>query len=327
MDETAQAVYLRILGDPELRIRDLVVQLGLSESAVRSSLDELARMELLRSSVHEPDALQPVRPEVALHALLAREQTEVSLRQQRLAESRVAVEAWLAAQVDRRDDATPSVERLIGIDQIRDKLGQLAVSCQSEACSFMPGGAQSRASLDASRPLDEEAMVRGVRLRTVYQDSVRNDGATHEYAKWLHVRGGEVRTSPTLPLRMLVIDRRQALVPFANENSGAGALLLTGEGIATALMALFDSVWRDSVPFGLTPSRDEQGLSLQELRILQLLAQGCTDEVVARRMSVSVRTVRRVSSELSSRLGTQSRFQAGAKAFARGWLKPEDLEV
>ncbi|UBU19177.1 helix-turn-helix domain-containing protein [Nonomuraea gerenzanensis] len=55
-------------------------------------------------------------------------------------------------------------------------------------------------------------------------------------------------------------------------------------------------------------------ISAREWQVLQLLAQGCTDEMVARNLDVSLRTVRRVTADLMNRLGARSRFQAGLKA-------------
>lgn len=56
-------------------------------------------------------------------------------------------------------------------------------------------------------------------------------------------------------------------------------------------------------------------ISPREWQVLQLLAQGCTDEAVARSLSVSLRTVRRVTAELMARLNARSRFQAGLKSY------------
>lgn len=57
-----------------------------------------------------------------------------------------------------------------------------------------------------------------------------------------------------------------------------------------------------------------QPISAREWQVLQLLAQGCTDEAAARSLGVSLRTVRRVTAELMEKLGAKSRFQAGLKA-------------
>ncbi|GAA4992763.1 DNA-binding CsgD family transcriptional regulator [Nonomuraea thailandensis] len=61
-------------------------------------------------------------------------------------------------------------------------------------------------------------------------------------------------------------------------------------------------------------SRTSTAISAREWQVLQLLAQGCTDEMVARNLDVSLRTVRRVTADLMNRLGARSRFQAGLKA-------------
>ncbi|WP_155354621.1 LuxR C-terminal-related transcriptional regulator [Acrocarpospora macrocephala] len=51
-----------------------------------------------------------------------------------------------------------------------------------------------------------------------------------------------------------------------------------------------------------------------------MLLEGQTDEGAARRLGLSLRTVRRSMSSLMTRLGARSRFQAGARAVQRGWL-------
>jgi len=60
--------------------------------------------------------------------------------------------------------------------------------------------------------------------------------------------------------------------------------------------------------------------SEEESSILALLAEGLTDDVIARRLSISMRTYRRRVQALMLKLGATSRFQAGARAAQRGWL-------
>ena len=54
--------------------------------------------------------------------------------------------------------------------------------------------------------------------------------------------------------------------------------------------------------------------------LLQQLAAGAQDEQIARRLGVSLRTVRRRGADLMSELGAESRFQAGVEAAKRGWI-------
>ncbi|RPK62449.1 transcriptional regulator NarL [Streptomyces sp. ADI96-15] len=64
----------------------------------------------------------------------------------------------------------------------------------------------------------------------------------------------------------------------------------------------------------------EADLSEAEREVLRLMCAGCTDEVAARRLGVSLRTVRRMVSRLMARLDARSRFEAGVRAGQRGWL-------
>jgi DNA-binding NarL/FixJ family response regulator len=50
------------------------------------------------------------------------------------------------------------------------------------------------------------------------------------------------------------------------------------------------------------------------------LAEGHTDEAIAKRLGVSHRTARRIASDLMDRLGARSRFEAGVRAVQQGWL-------
>jgi len=60
--------------------------------------------------------------------------------------------------------------------------------------------------------------------------------------------------------------------------------------------------------------------SAVERELLGLLAEGLTDEVVAKRLNVSLRTERRMVAELMRRLGANGRFDAGVKAARRRWI-------
>ena len=192
---------------------------------------------------------------------------------------------------------------------------------ERECLAITPGGAQSQASLDASRPLDEAALSRGVDMRVIYQDSARNDQATLAYAHWTTGLGGQVRTSPVLPPRLLVFDRTTAVVPIDPANSKLGALCTTAPGIVTSLASLFEQTWETAVPLGAARERTpEEGITPGEQELLKLLASGLTDEAAGKRLGVSLRTVRRQMAGLMERLNATSRFEAGLKAAQRGWL-------
>jgi DNA-binding CsgD family transcriptional regulator len=86
----------------------------------------------------------------------------------------------------------------------------------------------------------------------------------------------------------------------------------------------------DEVATFRVPPDDESTateLTHREREVLVLLGSGCTDEDVAERLGYSVRTVRRVITDLMQRLGARSRFAAGAKASDLGWLPRQRPET
>ncbi|MER6396851.1 MULTISPECIES: helix-turn-helix transcriptional regulator [unclassified Kitasatospora] len=322
LDTTAEAVYREMLADPEGGVVELCQRLRLPERAVREALDRLADLTLLRASRDRPGAFWPVSPERGLELLLRRQEEDLARRQQELAVSKAAVARAVAEYATlRASTLVDGGERLVGLDAIQAKLEVLTARLTSECLAVMPGGAQSAASLAASRPLDEDALVRGVSLRTIYQDSVRNDPETLGYAQWMTGLGGRVRTAPVLPPRMLVFDRSTAVVPIDPENTRLGALCTEEPGIVASLVALFEQTWETAVPLGTHRAEDAgTGLSAGERELLRLLSTGLTDDAAAKRLGVSVRTVRRQMAALMERLDAGSRFEAGLKAAQRGWL-------
>lgn len=317
-----EAVYAALLGCPQADLSDLQVITQLAEQVVREALDDLVDRSFARPSRDNPGRLRAVSPQLALDLIIRRQEADLARRSQKLAADRAAAAEAVAAYGHLTPHtAENGTERLVGLDAIEARLEILATEMKRECLSVMPGGAQSQASLEASRPLDADALSRGMAILTLYQDSVRNDPATHTYAKWLTDSGGEVRTAPLLPPRMLLFDREVALVPIDPSNTKAGALCTREPGIAASLVSVYEQAWDTAVPLGAAVTRDtESGLTQAETDLLALLAAGMTDEAAAKRLGVGLRTVRRHMAALMERLGASSRFEAGLRAAQKGWL-------
>lgn len=325
LDTDTRLLYETLLAHPESRISDLGDRLGMDEGRVRGVLDQLARLALVRFGEGGADRCTPVDPAVALSALVARQRAEVAERLRELAAGEATLTELLAQRrTTGADGGSVDVERITGLAAIQACVADLSRSCRHEVWSFNPGGPQSPANLAASRPLNQETLERGVRMRAIFLDSVRNDDASLGHARSLTDLGAEVRTVPTLPLRMIIVDRERALVPVDARHSGDAAVLVSGSGLVAALIGLFAVVWEGARPVGPRPPRPQGGPTAQERAALRLWAQGCTDRAVATRLGVSERTVRRISDTLAERLGARSRFEAGARAVQLGWVTPGD---
>ncbi len=316
-------MYRLLLINHGLSMDDVVAQSGLRPEAARGAVERLVELHLVHEIVKSGERLlQPVDPRDSLQSLLADQLAELHVRQQEYEENRATISKLLAEFNDLYPaQGSQDGERLIGMDAIQNRIKELALSSTTECMTFNPGGAQSAASLEASKPLDRDVIARGVDMRTVYLDSVRNDGTTSEYAHWLTELGGHVRTVPVLPVRMVLVDRRVALLPVDADNSRKGAIQLSSPGVISALVDLFERVWGQAVPLGAPPQkRQDNGLTPREQELLKLLAQGLTDAAAGKSLGLSLRTVRRMTADLSERLNARSRFEAGLRAGQRGWL-------
>jgi DNA-binding CsgD family transcriptional regulator len=288
-------------------------------------------LSLVRNSLAYPGRIHAVLPEIGLPVALAREQAELASRQVQVAESLSAL-TRMSVKTSRRSALAElgHVELLLGLDTVFDRLERLAEETTGEVLTFMPGGSQPAIAIQAARSNDARLLQRGGSIRTIGLDSIRNDQATWEYAMFIVELGGQFRVAPTLPPRMVVVDRTAALLPLNPHDSTEGALYVTAPGIVASLVALFEWVWETSTPVtagsgsndtGLS-AQEGAGLSAQERALMRFLAKGLTDEAAAARLGVSPRTARRMVSTLMKRLGARSRFEAGVKAHERGWLRP-----
>ncbi|MEU7114571.1 helix-turn-helix transcriptional regulator [Streptomyces sp. NPDC046182] len=318
LEPDVEAVYRLLLERPEMGVRQISGHLGLAEQDIRDALDVLSDLHLLRQGRGEAE-FRTVSPEVGLGVLLNRIELELGSRQRKLEAARASV-ASLITRYGRQQHAPEVVQQHFGLDAVRLRLEQLAATARTECLSFFPGGAQRPDVMESSKPLDQMALERGVSLRTLYQDSFRNDASTRDYVSWLSTLGGETRTVPSLPMLLVIVDQEVALVPLDPDDGRRGALEIRSRGAVEALHVLFTRFWDAGIPWYEQDGPDCNGLSRRERELMYLLASGNTDEAIGKKLGLSLRTVRRTVSGLMVRLEARSRFEAGVLAARAGWL-------
>jgi DNA-binding CsgD family transcriptional regulator len=128
--------------------------------------------------------------------------------------------------------------------------------------------------------------------------------ATAETTEW--------RVVPTAPVR---IATRKGLVVTALDprNHRRGAVVSQGCA-GQGWREYAESLWEQGRPWSLD---DARRLNTRQRDVVELLGEGLDDEAIARRLDISVRTVRRHVAELMREHGVRSRFQLGA-ALAQG---------
>ncbi len=316
LSAVSENVYRTMLADPTLAVAGIAERLGIDPTVVRVALDELADLALIR--LNGADRALVVRPGVGLTALLSKIELEVMAKQRQIEATRETIAA--IAALHHIGEQVEETRRIDGLDAIRDRLAELAMDARIECLSFTTGGAQHPDTISAEKPLNQQALERGVAIRNVYQESFRNDPATFAYARWMAGIGGRSRTVPTLPMRLVIVDRLIALVPVDPATPAVAVHEVHSPGVIAGLLALFEQFWDIGTPFGDQPPVNGLGLQPQETVLIRLLAAGQTDDAAARRLAVSVRSIQRMTSGIMDRLNATSRFQAGVEAARRGWV-------
>lgn len=169
---------------------------------------------------------------------------------------------------------------------------------------------------DAMAAIVGNAIAEGRRSRAIYP--VRALTEARETLVNRAEVGEQIRVLPELPTRMFIIGTTHAILPEPLGFVDEPRTLTRQRGLVEALILWFESMWERAAPVtGL--DRADARLDLRRF-LLQQLATGAQDEQIARRLGVSLRTVRRRVADILTELGADSRFQAGVEAARRGWL-------
>lgn len=193
---------------------------------------------------------------------------------------------------------------------------------------MQPGARFDEAVLDASLEQARAAVRQGIRLRAVHQISVLAHSRTVAYLSEMARLGVEVRLRGQLPFRLVLIDGRAAVCSVSGEAVGYETFMIHGGRVVSLLEQVFESTWVESAPLTGAMERTESAegssthavLTDQQQAIVRHLAEGQTDQAIARALGVTPRTVTRRLAEIYELLGVQSRFQAGATARRMGWI-------
>ncbi|MFD0024546.1 hypothetical protein [Streptomyces sp. NPDC058382] len=191
----------------------------------------------------------------------------------------------------------------------------LSARCHEELLLVLPSGARPCQSFPTTRTIALDLLDRGVRARLIYQHAIRGDLVTRALVRELTQHGAEIRTSAELIDPLVVFDGGTLVLPRPPAASPAAGATTTAVVRDPAMVAFacaaFENLWNTSSP--LIPDAKEAPHSIDVLKesIVRLMAMGHKDEMVARRLGISVRTCRRHIAEILDEQGAMSRFQAG----------------
>ncbi|MEU1468537.1 hypothetical protein ABZ434_09970 [Streptomyces sp. NPDC005761] len=202
-----------------------------------------------------------------------------------------------------------------GITAFHTLISEMSIRCRRELLLVLPSGARPCQSFPAARTIALDLLGRGVRARLIYQHAIRGDLVTRALVRELTQHGAEVRTSAELIDPLVAFDREALVLPHSPGSSREGgmttAVAVRDQAMVAFACAAFENLWNTASP--LIPDAKDTPRAIDALKksIVRLMAMGHKDEMVARRLGISVRTCRRHIAEIMDEQGAISRFQAG----------------
>ncbi|MFI7060622.1 LuxR C-terminal-related transcriptional regulator [Kribbella sp. NPDC050124] len=321
VDEATFAVYHALLSHPDSTPEQIAALVKRPLPEVHQRMDTLRDLGLLVPTWTDPDSEHAVHPRVGLTGLAERRRTELNMALGELREAEASAEI-VAEQYNELLTARSSgdVEVLKGRANASRRIEELGLKARDTFWGLVPAHID-----DTIQPMDRSPdlplLERGLKMRTVYLQSMTASKQALDYASAMHRLGGEVRATPTLPMRLLIFDQEIAIMPMDPENPTAGAVIHRSPAVVSVALALFDSYWSRATELFAPEDRDDNTpLTPHEAEVLRLLAGGAKDEQVARLLGISLRTARRITANLSERLDAASRFELGVAAAKRGWV-------
>ncbi|MFI5618639.1 LuxR family transcriptional regulator [Streptomyces sp. NPDC051567] len=306
----ALRLYTRLLEHGPAPAPALAAALALTEDQTERSVAELVRHRLVTRDADDARARwRAVSPYTAAAELVGPEENLLRRRLESLERTRARLSSLipLYEETYRRSGDSGAVEVVESRDRVMLLISDAAARCTEEVLTVQPGGGRPAGYLERALPRDLEMLGRGVRLHTLYQHTARYSPGTQEYVQAVSAAGAEVRTLGELFGKMLVFDRATVFLPVW-DNPDAAVVLREPSAVAF-LCSVFTTAWGLAEPFAASYTATTS-LQLQDT-IAGRLAGGAKDEVIARRLGMSLRTCRRHIAELMDELGADSRFQAG----------------
>ncbi|MFE6052086.1 helix-turn-helix domain-containing protein [Kitasatospora sp. NPDC056446] len=303
LSEDARKLYLQAVNETGRLTQDAVSAAG------SLALEELLDLGLLIPDSEEPGALLAADP-----AQLA---SSLSSAWQRQALDLLSKAVSLPADLNELSEAfhAPdttggSVEYVHGKALINQRLQQSAAPGVMEGLSMQPGGPRPAEMLTSFLERDLEILRHGASMRTIYHASTRYHQPTRDYVAQLTAEGWQFRTLDEPYARLIIVDRRVAVIPVASDYSQA-AFIHDPAVISFLIEEVFERSWGRALEFDGNRAVPHQVVSRLRQTIIDLMLSGTNHRAIARRLGISERTLARHIAEMREEYNVDSLFQLG----------------
>ncbi|ARZ66061.1 hypothetical protein SMD11_0395 [Streptomyces albireticuli] len=318
-EDIALRVYEYVLAHHSVTVPEIAADIGMPGTAVAWIMRNLRKLRLVRYCA-EQETFTAVDPDSArvelvlpLEAAIYEKRRELALVHRQLGRFANAYKRHLRAQ--------QRGELVVTLENPRELWLRLADSIRrgyGEILTMWPVNGCRTGLLDDTRSLTLEAVQRGVRVRALYPHTARSHPSFRANLQKNRETGAEVRTSDEVSRFLVIVDREAAFLPAASGDGASSVVTAMYEPVIVELLrGTYENIWQSACSFdgATTP---ESALDNVKGSILKMLASGLKDEVIARRVGTSSRTLRRYISAIMEELDAESRFQAGVAAANAG---------
>ena len=206
---------------------------------------------------------------------------------------------------------------LRSVELINSVLDQLLAECEEELLTAQPEAGRDPRFLAKAALRDIGVLERGITMRTLYQHSARRSSVTHKYVAAVTARGAEVRTLDEFFNRIIVIDRRVAIIP--GSGGPATALVIREPNLLAYLVDIFERTWERGRTFTNRGSAAQRDIAQEQRQMtIRMLIEGHADPASAKRLGVSPRTYAGYVADLKEEYEAETRFQLGYTMGSRG---------
>jgi DNA-binding CsgD family transcriptional regulator len=305
LNAPAAALYQRLLRAGQLPITD------------SPEVEELVEAGFARRRFVGEPVIVPVEPSRAVDQALITVQRQLLDQHRmivRVREQMQVLQKEFVANADRADSA-------ISVHTDPAEIGALSVelclSAEREFSNLETEHYRNPPDGRSAKVPPAAVLDRGVRFRNIYSRPVLDLPFAGEMVRRCAEGGWQLRVLPELPMKMVLVDDRAALLPL-DRTGMEGAVLVRAPVVVAALRMYFEMLWTTALP--LHDNGVESKFSAHQRTVLRLMIGGMTDAAIARHLDVSERTVRRHISAALDLLGVDNRITATAMIVRDGWL-------
>ncbi|MFF2042943.1 hypothetical protein ACFVVX_21195 [Kitasatospora sp. NPDC058170] len=302
LSSDARRLYLKALGE------DGRLSRGGCTPDEADALDELLELGLLISDLDEPGSLIAADP-----AKLAASLSHTWQRQALDLLSRaVAIPGdlnELAEAFHNPDQSGGPIEYVQGRALINQRVQQAMASEITEGLAMQPGGPRPSELLTSFMKRDLDIIRQGASMRTIYNASTRHHQPTRDYVSTLAKEGWQFRTLDEPYARLLIVNRRLAVIPVMGDH--LAAFVHDSAVIDFLAQEVFERNWSRALDFDGDRTIPHQVVSQLRQTIIDLLLSGTNHRVIARRLGISERTLARHIAEMREEYNVDSLFQLG----------------